>query len=167
MYFRQYWMDKRLQYSNTGYSKRLAFNPQMLKFIWVPDTHFPGIKDGLKHDITDTNEVIRLWPNGSVLYSMRWVRTGYEHLFSRGREATWVNFCWVCVVGLSEPLPHHFLFLAKYRPHLGHFWEKCTFHDPNLVTFCSCMYLINPFNKAILIWLDTLFKLNVVKIFPF
>lgn len=71
MYFRQYWMDKRLQYSNTGYSKRLAFNPQMLKFIWVPDTHFPGIKDGLKHDITDTNEVIRLWPNGSVLYSMR------------------------------------------------------------------------------------------------
>lgn len=71
MYFRQYWMDRRLQYNNTGYSKRLAFNPQMLKFIWVPDTHFPGIKDGLKHDITDTNEVIRLWPNGSVLYSMR------------------------------------------------------------------------------------------------
>lgn len=69
MYFRQYWKDTRLQYKN--YTKRLAFNPEMLKFIWVPDTHFPGIKDGLKHDITDANEVIRLWPDGSVLYSMR------------------------------------------------------------------------------------------------
>ncbi|KAJ7334515.1 hypothetical protein OS493_014838 [Desmophyllum pertusum] len=71
MYFRQYWKDERLRYNNTGYSKRLAFNPEMLKFIWVPDTHFPGIKDGLKHDVTDANEVIRLWPDGSVLYSMR------------------------------------------------------------------------------------------------
>ena len=113
MYFRQYWMDKRLQYNNTGYSKRLAFNPQMLKFIWVPDTHFPGIKDGLKHDITDTNEVIRLWPNGSVLYSMRWVRTGYEHLFSRGGEVTWVNFCRVCASGLSEPLLYYSLFCSQ------------------------------------------------------
>lgn len=71
MYFRQYWKDERLKYNQTGYRKRLAFNPEMLKFIWVPDTHFPGIKDGLKHAITDTNEVIRLWPDGSVLYSMR------------------------------------------------------------------------------------------------
>lgn len=71
MYFRQYWKDERLKYNHKGYKKRLAFNPEMLKFIWVPDTHFPGIKDGLKHDITDTNEVVRLWPDGAVLYSMR------------------------------------------------------------------------------------------------
>ena len=25
---------------------------------------------------------------------------------------TWVNFCWVCAAGLSEPLPH-------YRPHVS------------------------------------------------
>ncbi|RMX60158.1 hypothetical protein pdam_00010130 [Pocillopora damicornis] len=65
MYFRQYWKDERLKYNHKGYKKRLAFNPEMLKFIWVPDTHFPGIKDGLKHDITDTNEVVRLWPDGT------------------------------------------------------------------------------------------------------
>ena len=23
---------------------------------------------------------------------------------------TWVNFCWVCAIGLSEPLPHYSLF---------------------------------------------------------
>ncbi|KAK3727159.1 hypothetical protein QZH41_015179, partial [Actinostola sp. cb2023] len=72
LYFRQYWVDPRLAYSDkSSYSKRLSFNPEMLRFIWVPDTHFPGIKEGSKHDITATNEVIRIFPNGSVLYSMR------------------------------------------------------------------------------------------------
>ena len=85
MYFRQYWKDERLRYNNTGYTKRLAFNPEMLKFIWVPDTHFPGIKDGLKHDVTDANEVIRLWPDGSVLYSMRLVNRKYKRARIKSR----------------------------------------------------------------------------------
>lgn len=86
MYFRQYWKDERLRYNHTEYRKRLAFNPEMLKFIWVPDTHFPGIKDGLKHAITDANEVIRLWPDGSVLYSMRLVDVKYSKVTIRCRE---------------------------------------------------------------------------------
>jgi hypothetical protein len=60
-------------YKDSGYNKRLSFNPDMLQFIWVPDTHFPGIKEGRKHDITATNEVIRIFPNGTILYSMRYV----------------------------------------------------------------------------------------------
>ena len=35
---------------------------------------------------------------------------------------TWVNVCWVCAAGLSEPLPHYSLF----------FWPIV---DPILVTF--------------------------------
>ena len=27
--------------------------------------------------------------------------------------ATWVNFCWVCAAGLSEPLPHYSLFCGQ------------------------------------------------------
>ena len=27
-----------------------------------------------------------------------------------GGRGTWVNFCWVCAAGLSEPLPHYSLF---------------------------------------------------------
>ena len=27
-----------------------------------------------------------------------------------GGGGTWVNFCWVCAAGLSEPLPHYSLF---------------------------------------------------------
>ena len=26
---------------------------------------------------------------------------------------TWVNFCWVCTAGLSEPLPHYSLFCGQ------------------------------------------------------
>ena len=26
---------------------------------------------------------------------------------------TWVNFCWVCAPGLSEPLPHYSLFYGQ------------------------------------------------------
>ena len=96
----------------------------MLKFIWLPDTHFPGIKDGLKHDITDTNEVIRLWPNGSVLYSMRWVKTEYEHLFPQGREATWLIFAGYVSLASQNPYPIIVYSVAKYRPHVGHFWEN-------------------------------------------
>ena len=50
-----------------------------------------------------------------------------------GGRGTWVNFCWVCAAGLSEPLPLY--------PHLSHFWVKCNFSDPNLVTFCLCINL--------------------------
>ena len=53
--------------------------------------------------------------------------------------------CCVCAAGLSETLslwPYH-------RPHLSHL-EKSNFRNPNLVTFCLCIYLINPFNLVIL-----------------
>ena len=29
-----------------------------------------------------------------------------------GAKGTWVNFCWVCAAGLSEPLPHYSLFFC-------------------------------------------------------
>ena len=53
---------------------------------------------------------------------------------------TWVNFCWVCAAGLSEPLP-------RYRSILGHiidpilvtFGQIRNFRDPNLVT----LYFMN------------------------
>ena len=39
----------------------------------------------------------------------------------------WVNFCWVCAAGLSEPLPHYSSSFCGqlYRPHLSHFLFLC------------------------------------------
>ena len=42
-----------------------------------------------------------------------------------GAGGTWVNFCWLCAVGLSELLnPIIFYSVANYRPHLSHFWTN-------------------------------------------
>ena len=30
-----------------------------------------------------------------------------------GGVGTWVNFCWVCAAGLSEPQPHYSLFFGQ------------------------------------------------------
>ena len=61
----------------------------------------------------------------------------------RGEGATWVNFCWVCAAGLSEPLPHYSLFCGLIiDPILVTLGQIRNFHNPNLFTFCLCIYLI-------------------------
>ena len=53
---------------------------------------------------------------------------------------TWVNFCWVCAAGLSEPLPRYMSILGHIiDPILVTFGQMCNFRDPNLVT----LYFMN------------------------
>ena len=48
-----------------------------------------------------------------------------------GGGGTWVQFCWVCAAGLSEPLPHYSLFLwPVIDPILVTFWENVIFAIP-------------------------------------
>ena len=50
---------------------------------------------------------------------------------------TWVNFCWVCAAGVSEPLPHFSLFFGQlYTPYLTDL-GRCHFRDPDVVTNSS------------------------------
>ena len=51
--------------------------------------------------------------------------------------------------------------VANYIPHLSHLRKKSDFCNPNLVTFCLCIYLINPFNLVILKRRDAFIQLNV------
>ena len=41
----------------------------------------------------------------------------------------------------QNPYPIIVYSVAKYRPHLIHFWENVV-----LVAFCWCIYFIKPFN---------------------
>jgi len=68
--FRQLWVDPRLQYS----APSLAFVTVPLKDmekVWKPDTFFRNSLEGRKHGILQDNSYIRIFPNGSVLYSQR------------------------------------------------------------------------------------------------
>ena len=51
--------------------------------------------------------------------------------------------------------------VANYIPHQSPYKEKSDFCNPNLVTFCLCIYLINPFNLVILKRRDAFIQLNV------
>ena len=58
-----------------------------------------------------------------------------------GRGGTWVNFCWVCAAGLSEPLTSYKSILWPIiHPTLVTFGQICNFRDCNSVTF-SCFEL--------------------------
>ncbi|XP_068609536.1 gamma-aminobutyric acid receptor subunit rho-1-like [Brachionichthys hirsutus] len=70
LYLRHYWKDERLSYrSNTNQS--MTFDSRLVKKIWVPDMFFVHSKRSFTHDTTTDNVMLRLYPDGKVLYSLR------------------------------------------------------------------------------------------------
>ncbi|MBN3271435.1 GBRB2 protein, partial [Polyodon spathula] len=69
MYFQQYWRDKRLVYS--GIPLNLTLDNRVADQLWVPDTYFLNDKKSFVHGVTVKNRMIRLHPDGTVLYGLR------------------------------------------------------------------------------------------------
>ena len=68
IFFRQYWIDKRLSFEGTN---ELVVSAEVLSKIWVPDTFIANDKYAYFHVATVQNKFIRIHPNGQILYSMR------------------------------------------------------------------------------------------------
>ncbi|XP_017293198.1 gamma-aminobutyric acid receptor subunit rho-1 isoform X1 [Kryptolebias marmoratus] len=70
LYLRHYWKDERLSFkSNTNQS--MTFDGRLVKKIWVPDMFFVHSKKSFIHDTTTDNVMLRVYPDGKVLYSLR------------------------------------------------------------------------------------------------
>ncbi|XP_051472715.1 gamma-aminobutyric acid receptor subunit beta-1 isoform X2 [Apus apus] len=69
MYFQQSWRDKRLSYS--GIPLNLTLDNRVADQLWVPDTYFLNDKKSFVHGVTVKNQMIRLHPDGTVLYGLR------------------------------------------------------------------------------------------------
>uniref|UniRef100_A0AAZ3Q3Z2 Neurotransmitter-gated ion-channel ligand-binding domain-containing protein n=1 Tax=Oncorhynchus tshawytscha TaxID=74940 RepID=A0AAZ3Q3Z2_ONCTS len=69
MYFQQAWRDKRLSYSEIPLN--LTLDNRVADQLWVPDTYFLNDKKSFVHGVTVKNRMIRLHPDGTVLYSLR------------------------------------------------------------------------------------------------
>ena len=68
--FREQWIDKRLKYDDMdGRIRFLTLTEQGR--IWKPDLFFSNEKEGKFHDIIMPNVLLRIYPNGDVLYSIR------------------------------------------------------------------------------------------------
>ncbi|KAK3557970.1 hypothetical protein QTP86_005218 [Hemibagrus guttatus] len=69
MYFQQAWRDKRLSYSEIPLN--LTLDNRVADQLWVPDTYFLNDKKSFVHGVTVKNRMIRLHPDGTVLYGLR------------------------------------------------------------------------------------------------
>ncbi|KAJ7993370.1 hypothetical protein DPEC_G00271710 [Dallia pectoralis] len=69
MYFQQSWRDKRLAYA--GIPLNLTLDNRVADQLWVPDTYFLNDKKSFVHGVTVKNRMIRLHPDGTVLYGLR------------------------------------------------------------------------------------------------
>uniref|UniRef100_A0A8C4WWM1 Gamma-aminobutyric acid type A receptor beta4 subunit n=1 Tax=Eptatretus burgeri TaxID=7764 RepID=A0A8C4WWM1_EPTBU len=69
MYFQQSWRDRRLSYKNMNLS--LTLDNRVADQLWVPDTYFLNDKKSFVHGVTVKNRMIRLHPDGTVLYGLR------------------------------------------------------------------------------------------------
>lgn len=73
LYLRHYWKDERLSFPSKT-NKSMTFDGRLVKKIWVPDVFFVHSKRSFIHDTTTENIMIRVYPDGHVLYSLRSVQ---------------------------------------------------------------------------------------------
>ncbi|KAJ8407266.1 hypothetical protein AAFF_G00278400 [Aldrovandia affinis] len=66
--FAQTWTDTRLRYNST--MKILTLNSNMVGLIWLPDTIFRNSKNADSHWITTPNQLLRIWNDGKILYTL-------------------------------------------------------------------------------------------------
>ncbi|XP_019730214.1 gamma-aminobutyric acid receptor subunit rho-3-like isoform X2 [Hippocampus comes] len=70
LYLRHYWKDERLAFPSHNNQSR-TFDSRLVKKIWVPDVFFAHSKRSFIHDTTMENIMLRVYPDGNILYSVR------------------------------------------------------------------------------------------------
>ena len=67
------WYDPRLMYSNSSWKdvEDITLHYDLVNKVWTPDAFFRNLKDAKSHMITVPNRLIRIFPEGKVLYSQR------------------------------------------------------------------------------------------------
>lgn len=70
VYLRQRWFDPRLSHPNMTEDLDLA-DPNLVKAIWKPEVFFPNAKEANFQFVTVPNVLIRIHPNGEILYILR------------------------------------------------------------------------------------------------
>ncbi|KAI6171507.1 Glutamate-gated chloride channel subunit beta [Aphelenchoides bicaudatus] len=70
---REQWNDRRLAYDKYNMTNKPKFLtiPNIASNIWMPDSFFPTEKAAHRHLIDAENMFIRIYPDGTVLYSVR------------------------------------------------------------------------------------------------
>lgn len=99
LYLRHYWKDERLSFRSNN-NQSMTFDGRLVKKIWVPDMFFVHSKKSFTHDTTTDNVMLRVYPDGKVLYSLRYVAFSdvtapvlYIVCTLSSEPSTWMAFC--------------------------------------------------------------------------
>ncbi|XP_022258561.1 glycine receptor subunit alpha-2-like [Limulus polyphemus] len=72
IYLRQSWQDHRLHLASYGIYETVTLNAHdLINRIWKPDLFFRNVKEAAFHLVTVPNMLIKVSPEGRILYSMR------------------------------------------------------------------------------------------------
>ncbi|RXM29704.1 Gamma-aminobutyric acid receptor subunit rho-1 [Acipenser ruthenus] len=123
LYLRHYWKDERLSFQSTN-NLSMTFDGRLVKKIWVPDMFFVHSKRSFIHDTTTDNVMLRVHPDGKVLYSLRVTVTAMCNMdFSRFPLDTQscsleIESCWYNRLYITFTLRRHIFFflLQTYFP---------------------------------------------------
>ena len=71
---RQTWRDERLSYEDKNSSSiKLELDSKQLGSVWQPDLYFKNEKRASIHTITNSNKLMHIYKNGTIVYSMRYI----------------------------------------------------------------------------------------------
>ncbi|XP_030884419.1 gamma-aminobutyric acid receptor subunit rho-2 isoform X2 [Leptonychotes weddellii] len=123
LYLRHYWKDERLAFPSTS-NKSMTFDGRLVKKIWVPDVFFVHSKRSFTHDTTTDNIMLRVFPDGHVLYSMRITVTAmcnmdFSHFPLDSQTCSLeLESCWYNRLYINFTLRRHIFFflLQTYFP---------------------------------------------------
>ncbi|ELW59132.1 Gamma-aminobutyric acid receptor subunit rho-1 [Tupaia chinensis] len=123
LYLRHYWKDERLSFPSAN-NLSMTFDGRLVKKIWVPDMFFVHSKRSFIHDTTTDNVMLRVQPDGTVLYSLRVTVTAMCNMdFSRFPLDTQtcsleIESCWYNRLYINFTLRRHIFFflLQTYFP---------------------------------------------------
>ena len=71
VFLRQEWYDRRLVHPEL--KAPVTLSNKHLPKLWVPDVFMPNEKSAIFHEITVPNVLVRLYPDGKLLYSQRYI----------------------------------------------------------------------------------------------
>lgn len=76
IFLRRIWKDHRLAFNSSVYNtSEVIIDMKSMHKVWTPDIFFSNEKQAIKHEVTIPNKLLRLYANGTLLFSERYSMT--------------------------------------------------------------------------------------------
>jgi len=100
LYLRQHWDDPRL--NNPAITEALDLNdPRLVQAIWKPEVYFPNAKEGEFQYVTVPNVLLRIEPEGRILYMLR-LKMKFSCMMELNKYPLDVQVCTMEVASFSK-----------------------------------------------------------------